>query len=177
MAKYGVYHFGRVKRASAQAYVDTAAYAAGDNVGGVLTFSNVVEQDGGSGVVRLVQLLDKDGTLVSETGPFTLVLYDGSHDFASDTTTTVIEDNETLLVPASDAAHIVGHVIVASSDFSADLGTATVSYNECEIPFCLGDGRNLGGFIYTGAVIETSDTATGFSDSVALTVTLTVTDG
>ncbi len=63
---------GVVARLTATPTIDTAIYAAGDAVGGLLTFTNAVRFSGGGLRIRKVLLVDKD----QEQAPFDLVLFD-----------------------------------------------------------------------------------------------------
>lgn len=94
------------------------AYAAGDLIGGKLTFSSAVRVTSGTALLHSVVLADNDKQNVS----IDLLL------FRKDPASTTFTDNSALDVADSDLRNLVGHVSIDAGDYTSlnDNSLATV---------------------------------------------------
>lgn len=92
---------------SAQPTVDTAAYAAGDAVGGLLTFAGIAR--GGGAVVEIVQVVVTD--LAKQNAPLDLVLFDRAF--------TPTTDNTPFDPADADLPNLVGILNVVAADYAS----------------------------------------------------------
>lgn len=145
-----------VVRKSVTPTISTSIYAAKDNVGGVMEFTNAAATSGGTIEVLNVQVVDND----QEMAPFDLVFFDRNP--ASGTFT----DNAAMDPTDAELATVVGVLSIGSY---ADLNDNAVA----DIPY----GRTMvlnGTSLYGALVARTTPTYTATSD---LTVVLTIQQG
>lgn len=94
----GVHHqkiiAGATKRISVTPTISTSAYAAGDALGGKLTFSNAARSSGYGGVITGVTIIDKD----QERAPLELVLF--NQDFTNTTDNAAFDPSDADLANA-----------------------------------------------------------------------------
>lgn len=96
--------------------VDTSIYAAGDQLGSLLTLSNAVALEGGNSILRSVSVIDKD----KEKAVIDIL-------FFSADPTLVSADNAALNISdANMALYFLGKVSVASADYT-DLSASSVA--------------------------------------------------
>jgi hypothetical protein len=86
--------------------ISTGIYAAGDALGGLLTFTNAVLSAGASGLITKVQVTDED----QELTPVDLVLFNQ--------TFTATADNAPFDPSDADLANCIGYIDVAATDYS-----------------------------------------------------------
>jgi hypothetical protein len=96
--------------------VDTAAYTAGDCIGGKLTLTNAVGSSGGTGVWQDVCIID-DG----EIEPAMDIII-----FNSDPTAATLTD-QAAAVFSTDVSKIIAHKRINSSDYATTLGGSSVA--------------------------------------------------
>ena len=86
--------------------VDTAIYAALDVIGGQLTLTNALRENGGSGILQSITIIDDD----NEKAAFDIVLFGAD---PGGTTT----DNNAWVHASGDPAKILGRITVSASDY------------------------------------------------------------
>jgi len=86
--------------------ISTGIYAAGDALGGLLTFANAVRSVGGSGIVTKVVIIDRD----QERAATDLVLFNQ--------TFTPTADNAAFDPSDADLANCIGYIDVAATDYA-----------------------------------------------------------
>jgi len=91
---------------SQQPTISTGAYAAGDALGGLLTFANAASVAGGGGLITKVVIIDED----QELTPIDLVLFDQ--------TFTATADNAPFDPSDADLANCIGYIDVAATDYA-----------------------------------------------------------
>lgn len=134
--------------------IDTAVYAAKDNVGGLLTFTDAVRSAGATGTILSAVLVDKDQERVG----LDLVLFRAA--ITAPTNNAVFAPTDTELLDC------VGHVPFYTADY-ADFSTNSVATKpNLSIPFdCTGTS------LYGALVARGTPTYTSTSDlQVALTI-------
>jgi len=129
-------------------------YSDGDVLGSVMEFANAVRMDGGSGYVTSVRITSK----TANAQPVDLLL------FSADPTNTTWTDNAAVAVNAADLAFLVG--VVPVNSWHA-LGTPSVGYKECGVPFKLASGTSL-----WGVLIARGTVAIGAVDDVVVEIGL-----
>ena len=143
------------KTVSVVPVVDTNIYAANDNVGGKLTFSNIVRAQVYSGEVRSVTITDLGG----DSANLNLIL------FNADPTATTFTNNAATDIADADLDKIVCVVPVTTHYAFADNGASTAVYVGCA--FELSNATTL-----YGALVATGTPTLDAVD--ALTVKLTI---
>lgn len=98
---------GTVVKISATPVIDTNIYAAGDNVGGILTFSNAIIKASKSAKLEAVVITDKG----AQSAVMSLVL------FATSPTNSTVTNNATLDVADADLDKIIGHVAIPAANY------------------------------------------------------------
>jgi len=98
--------------------VDTAVYAAGDTIGGVISLANAVRVSGGSGVLLDLQLTD-----LGNQKPALEIRF-----FGANPTNGTYTDNAATVLHATDQAHALGRVSVYTTDWltTGSIATATI---------------------------------------------------
>jgi hypothetical protein len=108
----GELHIGEVGGSSAQIQptlaVDTAAYQAGDCVGGKLTLTNAMRVSGGTGVLQSLFLMDRSGT----QKPALEILI-----FNADPTSSTLTDNSAVSLHADDISKVIRRLSIAATDW------------------------------------------------------------
>lgn len=101
-------------------------YSTGDNVGGLLTFTDALDKSQ-TGVLMSVTISDKAG----QTGALDLVLFD------SNPSSTTFTDNGALTVNDADLVKILGVVAVVSADYHAFADNSVASVAGVGLPLQL----------------------------------------
>lgn len=143
----------KVVRLQVTPTISTTAYAAKDNVGGLMTFSNAVRASGGSARLEAVQVVDKD----QERTSMDLVLFDR--------TITAPTDNAAFDPSDTELGYCVGVVPIYGGDYH-DFNDNAVANKMVGLEFLL-NGTDLFGVL----VARATPTFTATSD---LVVTLTI---
>lgn len=143
------------KTVSVVPVVDTNIYAANDNVGGKLTFSDIVRAQVYSGEVRSVTVTDLGG----DSANLNLIL------FKSDPTATTFTNNAAMDIADADLDKIICVIPLTTHYVFADNGASTAVYVGCA--FELSNSQTL-----YGALVATGTPTLDAAD--ALTVKLTV---
>ncbi len=94
--------------------VDTAAYAAGDSIGGKLTLTNAMRESGGTGVLSGLTLIDR----ANQKPALEIFLFD------SDPSAATITDNAAFVFGADDFK-VIAKVVVAAADWTTINSKAT----------------------------------------------------
>jgi hypothetical protein len=116
--------------------IDTSAYAAGDAVGGLLTFSNAARFSGGGVRLKKVLLVDKD----QEMAPYDLVLFK--------VTFTATADQAAFDPSDADLANIAAVVRIEPGSYANFTDNAVGASRDLDIPILL-DGTSLFGQLVT----------------------------
>jgi hypothetical protein len=96
--------------------IDTAIYAAGDQLGGLMTLSNATMEDGGNAILRNLIIIDKD----KEKAVIDVLFFSADPTVAS-------SDNAALNISdANMATYFLGKVSVAAADYT-DLSASSVA--------------------------------------------------
>ena len=135
--------------------VDTNIYAAGDNVGGKLTFADMVRTQTYSGEVRSVTVTDQGG----DSASMNLIL------FSSDPTASTFTNNAAQAIADADLPKIICVIPVTTHYVFANNGASTAVYVGCA--FELSNATTL-----YGALVATGTPTLDAVD--ALTVKLTI---
>lgn len=108
---------GKSRVVSATPTLDTNAYASGDRVGSVMTFTNAMDDSGGTGTVISVVVLDK----AAQGSALSLLLF-------NDLPTVASADNAAIDISDAEMAKCVGVIPIASGDYvtTASNSVATV---------------------------------------------------
>lgn len=101
-----------------------AAYASGDAVGGLMSFTGAAKPEIGTAMVGSVILQD----LNKQDAELDLILFD------SNPSATTFTDNAVLDIADADLARIIGVVTVAATDY-ADFNDSAVGFVSCSVPF------------------------------------------
>jgi len=137
--------------------ISTGIYAAGDALGGLLTFANAVLATGGSGVITKVVIIDYD----QELAPIDLVLFNQ--------TFTNTADNAPFDPSDADLANCIGYIDIAAtdySDFTDNSVAAKTSGLRMPFPITL-----VGTSLFGQMVVRSAPTYTATTDiSVRLTI-------
>ena len=111
---------GTVQKISATPVIDTNIYGAGDNVGGLLTFSNAIIKYSKSAKLESVVVTDKS----NQAGVLDLVF------FSSNPTNSTLTNNAAMDVADADLSKIIGNVRIAAANYTVfntnDNAVATV---------------------------------------------------
>ena len=86
--------------------ITAGAYAAGDAVGGLLTFADAVRTNGGGGIVSKVVIIDD----AAQLAPLDLVLFNQ--------TFTATADNAAFDPTDADLQHCIGYIDIAATDYA-----------------------------------------------------------
>lgn len=156
-AARGLYVDPRLKvvRLQVTPTISTTAYAAKDNVGGLMTFANAVRASGGTCRIEAAQLVDKD----QERADLDLVLFDR--------TITAPTDNAAFDPTDTELGYVVGVVPFGAGDYFDFNDNAVAHIGGLGLAAAL-NGTDLFGVL----VARTTPTYTATSDIV---VTLTIT--
>lgn len=127
----------------------SSAYASGNNVGGLLTFSNAVRLSGHGGVLQTCVLRDTSGQNV----PYNLFLFDATP------SSTTVTDKAALSIAAADLPKVVMPVVsftgIVTAGTPGVLGAGAINYG-----FKLNSGTTLYGILVTlGAPTYATTTA------------------
>jgi hypothetical protein len=128
-----------------------SAYAAGDVVGGLLTFN--VYSAGGGGTIRRIALIDSD----NEKAALRLYLFS--------TAPTSIADNAAFAPSAADLKKLLDVVAFAADDYTTVNSRAFIVERDLDLDYETADGR-----VYGYLVCDATPTYTAASD---LTIRLT----
>ena len=117
---------------------DTAIYAALDVIGaaatsGVVTITNAMRIEGGSGVLHSVSLFDDD----NEKNPITLLFFDSAPSGGT------YLGNGALALASGDKAKYLGKVNIAAADYETLGGDAFVSLKSIGLPVKASGSANL----------------------------------
>lgn len=137
--------------------IDTAAYATGDCLGGLMEFANAARVSGGSGLIQSITVLDKTQ---AQRAAIDLLFFDRS--------VTVAGNNAAVAMSDADMAYCLGILSIGPYNLAFP-GTPLNSFstlNNVGLPFVL-NGTSL----YCQAVVRGTPTYTGASDLV-FTLTL-----
>ncbi|MCX6022507.1 MAG: hypothetical protein NTZ05_12400 [Chloroflexi bacterium] len=115
----------------------SAIYAAGDAVGGLLTFTSIARASGGSGVIMSVTIAD----FANQKAELELWLFDQSFTNAS--------DNAAAAYSAADLANIVGVIPIYASDYKSVGTRAIATVRAIGLPFVASGSANLYGQLVT----------------------------
>ena len=100
---------GSTDQISPTVTVDTAAYSAGDVIGGKLTLTNAMRVSGGTGLLQSLLLIDASGT----QKPALEILI-----FNSDPTASTLTDQATISVHADDVSKVIRKIDISASDWT-----------------------------------------------------------
>jgi len=142
--------------------LSTTAYGAGDQMGGLLTFSDVLETDIGGGAIVGVEIIDTS----TVAAKLDLILFQNA--LSTGTKTTSTSDNTAWDLADTDLAKVVDVVQFSTGNirFLADNSIHTTA-STIDIPFYLAGGNDMYGMIVSQA---TPTYATGDALAVRLTV-------
>lgn len=131
--------------------VDTAgAYAAGDCIGGKLTFSSAANRSGGGGVIRSVIVTD----LADQKADIDLLLFD------SDPSNGTYTDQAAVDVDDADIVKVIGQISVATANYKSFADSAAAALAGVDAAFQLSGSANLYGLLVcrgTPTYVSTSD--------------------
>ncbi len=129
---------GKSVRVPVTPTISVTIYAAGDAVGGLLTFTNAARYTGGGGIIQGVTLIDKDQERVA----MQLILFNQSF--------SVTADNSPFNPSDADLAnHIAAiNIATASTDYF-NFATNSVTFKEVNIPFVASGGTSIFGQLVT----------------------------
>lgn len=130
--------------------IDTNIYAAGDAVGGKLSFTGAVKDTVKSGIISNIMITDLD----KEAADLDVIF------FNADPTGTTFTNNAALDIADADLSKIVCTVSVTTDMAFADNGTSYLNNINC--PFYLASGTTL----YGALVARGTPTYTSVSDLV-----------
>lgn len=130
--------------------ISTSAYAAGDNIGGLISLASAVRVSGGSGVINTVVVADK----ALQNSALDVVF------FAANPTNTTFTDNAALTVHDTDLLTIVGHISVAASDYTSFADNSVATSKNNGLAFKLTSGTTL----YAAIVCRGTPTYAATSD-------------
>lgn len=139
-------------RISVTPTISTSAYASGDVVGGLMTFSNAARISGGSGIIQSILVLDKTQ---AQRAAMDLLFFDRS--------VTVASDNAAVAMSDGDMAYCLGVIAIGPYN-TAWPGTPLNSLStllNVGLPFVL-NGTDL----FMVAVVRATPTYVGTSDLV-----------
>lgn len=110
---------GVTKRIGVALVASTGIYAAGDNIGGKLTFADAARQPGGTGVIQSLTLIDQDNEKTEKDVFF----------FDTDPAATTATDNAAQDIADADLLRCIGWVNIPASAYksAADNAIATVA--------------------------------------------------
>jgi len=137
--------------------ISTGIYAAGDALGGLLTFANAVRVAGGSGVITKVVIVDYD----QERTPVDLVLFNQ--------TFTATADNAAFDPSDADLANVIGYIDVAATDYANFVDNSVAAKSSgLRMPFPI---TLVGTSLFGQLVVRSAPTYTAVTDiSVRLTI-------
>jgi hypothetical protein len=119
--------------------LSSAAYDAGDVVGGIITFSKAIDVENTGGIIKSAKLIDYNFQKTQTD----LILFK-----TKPASSTGIPNHGAAKFPDSDMAEIVGTVKFSTGEYIAfDTNCVAMSYDE--VPFNLGSDKNLYGVLIT----------------------------
>ena len=134
----------------------SAGYVTGDALGGLMTFDNAANIDGGGGFVTGINLLMKNP---SDTTILDILIFNEVITGGSDATTLNISD--------ADIEKLAGYVSIIASDYLAALAANRPGFKEISIPYkCANNSRDLFAQMVireTATFGAVSDIAVGFT--------------
>ena len=136
-----------------------AIYAAGDALGGLLTFADAALAVGGSGAITKVVIIDDD----QELAPVDLVLFDRAF--------TPTADNALFAPSDADMQFCIGYVDVAATDYASFVDNSVAAKSSglrMPFPYQLGAASSS---LYGQLVVRSTPTYTATDD---ITVKITV---
>jgi hypothetical protein len=132
--------------------ISTAAYTAGDVVGGLIAVD--VHSAGGGGILRRLTLVDTD----EKDAAFYVYVFDGAPD--------VIDDDDPFAPDADDLLKLIGRVHIEAGDYLSINDISVALKGDLAVDYTSGDG-----FLYLYLVaVATPD----FDEDDALTLRVTV---
>jgi len=130
------------KVVSASVSPSTTAYSAGDLVGGLITFEDVIEADYGGGLIVHSSIVD----LAKQSAALKLMLFNGS---LSTGTGTTLTDNAAADIGDSDIKDkYIGHLTFTTGEYVV-MNDNSAATNAEQIAFYLASGRDLYGVLVT----------------------------
>lgn len=139
--------------------VDTAVYAAGDNVGGVITVTGAVRVSGGTSTLQDMALTDLGNQRAQLEIRF----------FGANPTAGTYTDNAATVLHATDQAHALGRVTVYLSDWLTNGSIATATLRNIGLGMQAEGGTSIWMVITTGAINGAPDYVTASDLSMKLT--------
>lgn len=116
---------GTVVKISATPVIDTNIYAAGDAVGGILTFSNAIIKASKSAKIESVLITDKG----AQSAVLSLTL------FATSPSSSTVTNNAALDVADADLDKIIGRVAIAAADYTVfNTNDNSIAYVQTAVP-------------------------------------------
>jgi len=149
-------HADHVIRSAYPAPGDSSAYADGDLIGTKLTFTDVVANDRGGGLIKNVIIVDLDGN----SAEMDLFLFDTDLETNTGTgakTNWSTGDNAAADICDSDALNIIGAINISTGDYAA--AGAGIAAVEVDLPFYV-PGRNMYGIVVSGGTPQFNSTGT-----------------
>lgn len=116
-------------KASANAGVNTDIYAAGDQLGIEMSFTNVINEDIGGAIIRQASIID----LSTVKAPIDLLLFDRNPTLAAS------DNNEVLDLGDSDIANVCGVFHFSSGSYVQLADNEIVISSDADVPFYLSD--------------------------------------
>jgi len=113
--------------------IDTAAYAAGDSVGGLITLANAARVAGGSGVIQSLTLADAD----SQNEPYQIIF------LSANPSGSTVTDQSPVNIVEADLAKIIGVVNLYAGDYSSFSATSVGAVANIGIGYDLPSGTSL----------------------------------
>lgn len=113
--------------------VDTSIYAAGDAVGGLLTFTSVARKSGGTGRVTKVVITDAS----KQSAQLDLVLFNQ--------TFSATADQSAFAPSTADLANCIGSINIPAANYSAFSANSAATVQLTDFPFVLASGTSLFG--------------------------------
>lgn len=133
--------------AAAAPAVSTTAYAAGNVVGGLLTFTGAARTAAGAGLIQAATVLSKS----AQTAALDLLI------FSDNPTATTFTDKAAVSIAATDMGKLVG--VIHLTDWTA-LGNASIAQAVAAgLPFKLATGTSLYGVLVTRAAMTLASTS------------------
>ena len=130
--------------------IGTGLYTTADSVGGLLTFANAADVEYGTGVIKAVNLIDKD----SEEDAYELHLFNRS--------VTVAADHDPVAFSDADLAYYVGRIDIATGDYTT-FAANSAAHTTADLPFNLADA---GTSLFGNLVVRGGPTYTATSDLI-----------
>lgn len=140
--------------------IDTAAYAAGDTIGGIVTVSGAVRVSGGTGILQQLTLTD----MANQKPALDIRFFESSPSHGTYT------DNNATVLDAQDQAVALGRVSIGVGDWLATGSVATCTIRNIGIGLKAASGTSIY-MVITAATGSAPDFAAG-TDLLALLVVI-----